>query len=313
MSSAASKNTTKSRVLLWVLLTVIGFIIVGYLVILFAISMNNNGLSSPQALTLTSLARNGVSFTTPSPTYFQPYKGSLTPTLTCVPPATQTDIPTLTPSITFTPTVTFTPTITETPIPTEIPTATSELDIPVEAQIKDIIGYNQLYTLDCESRSAVDWANYFGTSIDEIEFLGFLPRSDNPEKGFVGDYWDIQGQIPPHSYGVHAEPIAALLRAYGVLADAENSFSWEDLQREIAAGRPVIAWVIYGLGYSEPVSYVSTDGETTTVAAYEHTVIVVGYTSTKVTVLDGGLRYSRPITQFMLSWGVLGNMVIIAH
>jgi uncharacterized protein YvpB len=313
MPSAVSKNTPKSQKVLWVLLAVVGIIIFGYLAILFAISMNTNQWNSPQALTLTSLARNGISFSTPSPTYFQPYKGTPTPTLTSVPSTTPTGIPTLTPTNTSTPTVSFTPTITETPISTETPTATTESNLPIEAQIKDISGHDQLYTLDCESRSAVDWANYFGTSIDENEFLSFLPRSDNPEKGFVGNYWDGQGQIPPNSYGVHAEPIAALLRAYGVLADAENDFSWEDLQREIAASRPVIAWVIYGLGYSDPVSYVSSDGETSTVAAYEHTVIVVGYSSTKVTVLDGGLRYSRPISQFLLSWSVLGNMVIIAH
>ncbi len=313
MPSVVSKNTPKTRLLLWVLLTAVVTIIIGYLVILFAISINLNHLNSPQTLTLTSLARNGIVFTTPSPTYFQPYQGTPTPSLTPIPSTTPTEIPTRTPTVTLTPTETTTPTITEITIPTEIPTATDEFFIPVEAQIKDIIGHDQLYTLDCESRSAVDWADYFGYGIDENEFLSFLPRSDNPNKGFVGDYWDLQGQIPPHSYGVHAGPIAALLRAYGVAASAEYGFTWEDLQREIASGRPVIAWVIYGLGYSDPVSYVSSDGETSTVAAYEHTVIIVGYNATKVTVLDGSLRYSRPISQFTTSWSVLGNMVVIAR
>jgi len=75
--------------------------------------------------------------------------------------------------------------------------------------LDDFLGYAQLYTLDCESRSAVDWAAYLGYSINEQGFLDSLPKTDNPETGFVGDYTGPNGNIPPLSYGVHAAPVAA--------------------------------------------------------------------------------------------------------
>jgi hypothetical protein len=62
----------------------------------------------------------------------------------------------------------------------------------------------------------VDLAAYFGVYIDQMTFQGSLPLSDDPEEGFVGYYWGAQGQLPPSSYGVHAPPVAALLRAFGL-------------------------------------------------------------------------------------------------
>ncbi|MGW8250529.1 MAG: proprotein convertase P-domain-containing protein, partial [Anaerolineales bacterium] len=112
--------------------------------------------------------------------------------------------------------------------------------LPIQAQIYGISGRNQALPLDCESRSAVDWAAYFGYSIGELTFFNLLPHSDNPDKGFVGNVYDPWGNIPPKSYGVHAEPVAALLRSYGVTAYAHRPLSWDQLRAEIAAGRPVV-------------------------------------------------------------------------
>ncbi len=52
---------------------------------------------------------------------------------------------------------------------------------------------------------------FLATHIDKMEFLGRIPHSDNPDIGFVGRYDGQQGQLPPNSYGVHADPIANLL------------------------------------------------------------------------------------------------------
>ena len=93
-------------------------------------------------------------------------------------------------------------------------------------------GHPMISNLDCEARSAVDWAAFFGVTIDEPTFLSQLPSSDNPEKGFVGHYWDIAGGIPPNPYGVHAGPIAQLLRAYGLKANAGKG-----LRRGFISGR----------------------------------------------------------------------------
>jgi subtilisin-like proprotein convertase family protein/uncharacterized protein YvpB len=197
------------------------------------------------------------------------------------------------------------------------PTATP-VSLPAEARITNISGRDQAMPLDCESRSAVDWADYLGVSINEYEFFNHLPESDNPDVGFVGSVWGQWGQIPPNPYGVHAEPVAKLLRDYGLQAYAYRYLAWRAVRAEIALGRPVIAWVIGASNYSPPgryypVYYTASDGHTTVVSPYEHTVIVVGYSSTSVWLLDGDTIYTRTLEQFLDSWSVLRNMAILSH
>ncbi|HSO27033.1 MAG TPA: C39 family peptidase, partial [Anaerolineales bacterium] len=114
--------------------------------------------------------------------------------------------------------------------------------LPEDAQVEGVLGHAQAFSLSCESRSAADWAAYWGVYIDESRFLKNLPRSDNPDAGFVGNPKGAWGQVPPRPYGVHAEPVAAALRTYGLAAQAHKGLGWEDLRAEIAAGRPVIVW-----------------------------------------------------------------------
>ncbi|MEJ5203129.1 MAG: C39 family peptidase [Anaerolineales bacterium] len=256
----------------------------------------------------------GKSFTA-TPTPFQPL-----PTITATPTATPTVTATATPTPTLTPTASQTSTPTETSLPTatsEPPTAPPPTETPAfpptEAYIGGVIGYAQLYTLDCEARSAVDLAAFHGIYIDENEFLSRLPRSDDPDEGFVGNYWDPQGQIPPSSYGVHAAPIAALLTEYGLPSRGVKGLLWSDLQAEIASGRPVIAWVIYNLAAGTPIAYTASNGNTTLVARYEHTIILIGYNDRYVHYIDGNQYLVRPLDQFLASWSVLGNMAVLTE
>jgi uncharacterized protein YvpB len=165
--------------------------------------------------------------------------------------------------------------------------------------------------LSCESRSAVDWAAYFGKSINEYNFFNGLPVHDNPDKGFVGNVYGSWGQIPPAPYGVHAKPIAQRLREYGLNAKAIRNMTYKELKAEIAAGHPVIVWIVGHVGYGTPVPYTASGGAKTTVARFEHTVIVIGYTEHKVTVLDGSRVYTRYKKEFMKSWDVLENQAVI--
>ena len=233
-----------------------------------------------------------------------------TPTLTPSPTSTNTLTPS--PSSSSTATRTISPTETETQIPTEteFPTVDEE-PLPEIALIEGVVGYPQESNLDCEARSAVDFAGYFGVPINEMEFQENLPHSDDPEEGFVGNYWDARGQLPPESYGVHARPVADLLRIYGINAWDKKGFTYEDLQKEIAAGRPIIAWVVGNTESGDPISYTATNGNTTTVARFEHTVIVIGYQPSYVTLVDGGMTYHRAVDTFLNSWRVLGNMAIV--
>lgn len=183
---------------------------------------------------------------------------------------------------------------------------------PASAKIGAISGEDQSLPLDCESRSAVDWAGYFGITIDEIKFYNKLPHSDNPDKGFVGSVYGAWGQIPPNAYGVHAEPVAEVLRSYGLLAYAHRPLRWVDLQAEIAAKRPVMVWIVGSVENGIPVYYTPSDWLPTIVARYEHTVIVTAYTATTVSYLNGDTIYTKSVEQFLDSWSALGNMAITA-
>jgi uncharacterized protein YvpB/LysM repeat protein len=185
-------------------------------------------------------------------------------------------------------------------------------DAPDEAYITGVVGHAQVYSLSCEARSAADWAAYWGVNINETEFLNGLPRSDNPNEGFVGDPNDSWGYIPPSSYGVHADPIAELLRAYGLDAHADTGLSWEEVQTEVAAGRPVIVWVIGSIWAGTPREYETEDGENVRVANNEHTMILIGYDERVVHLIDAltGATITHTIDNFLTSWGVLDNMAV---
>jgi len=242
-----------------------------------------------------------------------PFVPSQTPTVTAtaLPSATSTATATARSSASATrrPSVTWTsePTLTPSEIPTEAPQATP---LPESAQVAGPYGIGQSLALSCEARSAVDWARIFGHKLNEIEFQNALPKTDNPETGFVGSPNGVWGFIPPRAYGVHAGPVADLLRQYGVNARAYRGLGFDDIRREIAEGRPVIVWVVGAVEKGEPVEYTAPDGQTTIVAAFEHTVMAAGYTPHSVLIQDGGYRYYVSLDRFRESWRVLGNMAI---
>ena len=199
------------------------------------------------------------------------------------------------------------------PAPTPTPTPIS---LPSDAYVSGMSGQDQQLALDCESRSAVDWAKHFGVNLDEIDFLNHLPRSDDPDVGFVGNPDGTQGNMPPNDYGVHAPPVASLLRGYNLTANTFRSLQWNDLRAEIASGNPAVVWIIGGANYSlvngTPHYYTAAStGKSTIVAPWEHTVIVVGYTSDTVTVLNGSKFITLSLNQFLDSWSVLGFMAVL--
>jgi len=193
------------------------------------------------------------------------------------------------------------------------PLPAQAVSLPDQAYIRGLEGHAQSLSLSCEARSAADWAAFWGVSIRERKFLAKLPRSDNPDAGFVGTPSEAWGDIPPKSYGVHAEPVAALLREYGLQAEARRGMKLDELRTEVAAGRPVIVWVIGQMWRGTPVKYTASDGHKTTVARFEHTMIVIGYDQSTVSVVDAyyGKIQTYPLRSFLASWGTLGNMAIV--
>ena len=238
-------------------------------------SANPNVTPSPQS-DLPQLAY----FPTPSP-------GSPVPTSTKS-TRTATIAPTATPTIRLTPTVTA---------------------IPESAYLK-IAAHPKYYYLGCEAAAAVDLAGYYDVSIYQADFQQKLPLSDNPELGFVGDVNGPWGQIPPYAYGVHAAPVAALLQQYGVDVEGGKGYTLEQVKEKIAAGNPVIAWVIGNMVGGVPAEYKDSKGNTTIVAAYEHVVILTGYDKDSIRYVNNGNFFEVPYKVFLNSWGVLGNMAV---
>jgi hypothetical protein len=200
------------------------------------------------------------------------------------------------------------------PPPTPTPTPVS---LPPSARIWDISGQDQSLPLDCESRSAVDWAAYFGRPIGEIAFFNSLPPSDDPDSGFVGNVMGDWGQIPPDDYGVHAFPVAGVLRTYDLSAFAYRSLSWDELRAEVAAGRPVIVWIVGGP--ARPSSTASPLVHRRLERAHHHRRRLRAHRHRRR--LHRNQRHraqwriyrQRPLNQFLDSWSALRNMGILAH
>jgi uncharacterized protein YvpB len=199
----------------------------------------------------------------------------------------------------------LTPTLTITPTPTTA--------YPAEHYIEDIHGHRQYFPLGCEAAVAVDLALYRGVQISEYEFQTRLPQSDNPDFGYVGGLEGPWGQTPPYSYGVYAGPIADLLTEYGVPASGIKGYTLEEIKAQIGEDCPVIAWVIGNVVGGIPVEYTDSKGNKVIVAAYEHVVIVTGYSELEDTIryMNNGRFYEVPTAVFENSWGVLGNMVVV--
>ncbi len=121
----------------------------------------------------------------------------------------------------------------------------------------------------------------------------------------------VLGEVPPYAYGVHAAPVAQVLRDnYGMPARAAREFTIEEIKREIASNQPVIAWVIGNCVGGIPYEYTDQAGNNVVVAAYEHVVIITGYNEDSLRYMNNGKFYDIQYENFENSWSVLGNMVL---
>jgi uncharacterized protein YvpB len=215
-------------------------------------------------------------------------------------------------SIIVTPLNTATATVSNTPtlIITMLPTITSTLTPIPASHYLEIDAHGKYFYLGCEAAAAVDLAGFYDVLIYQYNFQHELPLSDNPDMGFVGDANGPWGQVPPYAYGVHAAPVAALLQQYSVDAVGGKGYSLEQMKEKLAAGHPVIVWVIGNMIGGVPAEYTDSQGNTTIVAAYEHVVILTGYDEDSVRYVNNGRFFEVPNKVFLNSWGVLGNMAV---
>jgi len=297
---------SKITALQWLVLGILVFANAAIVILLALIALSRLQFDSIWVQRLPQSEKVIVQVITATPTRTPPLAATRKPTLISTSTRTPAPISTVTPTLVFEPL--------NTPIPltpSRTPTSAATPTLPPQARLWNVAGSPQALPLSCEAHIAVVLASHYGIQINEIEFFKRLPISDNPEAGFVGDVFGAWGQIPPDAYGVHAEPVAALMRQYNVPATAWKGLTLDDLRSEIAAGRPVAIWVTGHTAPGEPLEYITPAGDKVIVARYEHTVVVIGYTHDSFLILDGNDTYYRSIEQFTKSWGALGNMAIL--
>ena len=183
---------------------------------------------------------------------------------------------------------------------------------PPSAFVEGLIGHPQEHNLSCESRSATDLAALWGGAFTEDDFFRRLPKSDNPQRGFLGDVDLPAGSMPPLGYGVYAGPVAATLRSFGLDARAWREWSLDSLKAELAAGRPVILWATYDMQQPGLGTWVSSDGVTSIVVKWQHTFIAVGYDEGGIYLVDAydaGTKYFS-YEAFVPAWEQLGRLAV---
>jgi uncharacterized protein YvpB len=203
------------------------------------------------------------------------------------------------------------PLFTSTPMPTLTPRPFPS-PTPSSAWVV-MAGHPQTKNLSCESRSAADLAGFWGVAVNELEFLIALGQSDNPHVGFVGNVDAAPGSLPPHGYGVYAEPVAATLRKYGLDARAVYYLGLDGLKAELLAGRPVLVWATYGMEAYAPIEWASSDGQISTVVPFMHTFLVTGFDAQGLTFLDAfdaTVQY-YDFETFLRIWNLFDQMALI--
>ncbi len=181
------------------------------------------------------------------------------------------------------------------------------------AVILPVRGHAQRHALSCESRSAVDLLAAYGIEVEEDSFLEGLPRSENPERGFVGDVDGPAGRLPPDGYGVYEGPIAQRIRYFGLEAEAVRGRDLDWLRGRLAEGRPSIVWATAGLEPATPRRLQTSYGETFTAVLYEHTYLLVGYRRGSVLLVDAGTgeRTEEDEARFEGAWAALGRRAVV--
>jgi uncharacterized protein YvpB len=183
-----------------------------------------------------------------------------------------------------------------------------------DALSRRLAGNPQARNLTCESRAGCDLLAAHGISVSEDAFFRSLPRSDNPDLGFVGDPDGPGGRVPPEGYGVHAPPVAAALRAFGLdaLDTTGRDLAW--LAAEAAAGRPVLVWITGGCEPSRTVRLFDARGRAFRAVPDEHVVLVLAVDGSRVRALDPAVGRTREFDarEFDAAWALFDRAAVSA-
>lgn len=175
-------------------------------------------------------------------------------------------------------------------------------------QIPDMPVFAQQHYLSCEYSATRAAVARWGIQLSEADFINNIPTNDNPHLGFRGNIDGSWGGI--YDYGIYAEPIARFLATKGL----NTKLIWngvDSIKEELSYGRPVVVWVVGGMGYSSTVE-ASAAGQNFLLMPLEHAVTLYGYDDQGVYVADPGFgTYDYYAwADFQRSWNYLGNMAM---
>lgn len=194
----------------------------------------------------------------------------------------------------------------------EMPSA-AMLDAPIIKQLPEL-------PAGCEITSLTMLLQFSGIAKNKLELAAEMPKDEtpivlesngsikfwgNPNTGFVGDVTRKQ-----RGFGIYHTGLFPLLKAYIATAKDITNEPFEEYERQVAKGIPVIVWTT--IDYSVPAKWVTWDtpiGPVQTTFA-EHAVLLVGFDEQNVYINDplSGLK-QKPIdkAQFVESWKALGK------
>jgi uncharacterized protein YvpB len=179
--------------------------------------------------------------------------------------------------------------------------------LPAEVRLT-VARQRQGHKLSCESSAASMVAHYHGVGLSEADVIQALPLDDNPHLGFRGNIDGATGGLK--DYGVYAGPLMKVLNDHG-LQTMLVSGGPEGIQRAIARGNPVIAWITYNCQTETP-TVETISGQSVTLVPFQHAVVVTGYNSEGVWANDpwDGEEDLYSMADLTRAMGYFDNMAI---
>lgn len=175
----------------------------------------------------------------------------------------------------------------------------------------------------CEVTSLAMLLQYLGVNKSKLDLAYEMPKDPSPLRygdngnivawgdpnvGFVGD---VTGKS--RGFGIYHAGLLPLMRLYVREAIDMTGSSFDQLERQVAAGYPVIVWSTIDFSIPETwVTWESPNGPVRTTFA-EHTVLLVGYDDANVYVNNpatGKKNEAIDKDQFIKSWKAMGQQAL---
>lgn len=191
------------------------------------------------------------------------------------------------------------------------------IDAPIVSQYPELRN-------GCEVVSLTMLLQFYGIEKDKLALAQEMKKDTTPRKEVNGNtvYWgnpnigfvgDVTGKTM--GYGIYNGPLLELLSKYIPNGINLTGSSFDEIERSVSEGRPVVVWTT--VSFTKPredqwVTWQSPQGEVRA-TFQEHAVLVVGYDEDHVYVNDpisGKKKLQLEKSSFLASWEALGKQAI---